>query len=106
MATDETLRDAMLAHRAGRLAAAAVGYRRVLRHRPDDPRALHFLALLTFHQGNVESAIRLISQSLEVDPINGRGWNALGSMFIAAQQPTEARSAYRRATEVAPEGAE
>src|SRR5689334_1275568 len=106
MRTDEVLREAMLAHRAGRLAAAEGGYHRVLRQRPGDARALHFLGLLTFHQGDVEGGIRLVTQSLESEPRNAKGWNALGGMFIAADQPVEAKRAYQRSTEVAPEVAE
>lgn len=106
MQTDDVLREAMLAHRAGRLAAAEVGYHRVLKQRPRDARALHFLGLLTFHQGDIEGGIRLITQSLESEPSNARAWNALGGMFIAADKSDEAKRAYRRSTEVAPDVAE
>jgi predicted TPR repeat methyltransferase len=103
---DDVLREAMLAHRAGRLAAAEVGYHRVLKQRPGDARALHFLGLLTFHQGDLEGGIRLLTQSIESEPLNARVWNALGSMFIAADKPEEARRAYQQSTEVAPDVAE
>lgn len=106
MQPDEVLREAMLAHRAGRLAAAEVGYHRVLRVRPRDARALYFLAVLTFHQGDIEGGIRYVSQSLESEPKNARGWNALGGMYVAAERRAEAKDAYRRSTEVAPEVAE
>ncbi len=103
---DDVLREAMLAHRAGRLAAAEAGYRRVLRQRPRDAKALHFLGLLHFHRGEKEAGIRCLSQSLESDPSNARAWNALGGMFIAVEQRSQAMQAYRRSTEVAPEVAE
>jgi predicted TPR repeat methyltransferase len=103
---DDVLREAMLAHRAGRIAAAEVGYHRVLKQRPRDARALHFLGLLTFHQGDIEGGIRLLTQSLESEPRNARAWNALGSMFIAADKPDDAKRAYQQSTEVAPDLAE
>lgn len=103
---DEVLREAMIAHRAGRMAAAEMGYRRVLKHRPDDPKALHFLGLLQFHEGDALGGIGHVSRSLEHEPSNARAWNALGSMLIAVDRSAEAARAYRRATEVAPSLAE
>jgi predicted TPR repeat methyltransferase len=103
---DEVLREAMLAHRAGRVAAAEVGYRRVLRERPNDPRALHFLGLLLFHQGDREGGIAHVSGCVHQQPANARAWNALGSMYIATGRRSDAKEAYRRSTEVAPSLAE
>ena len=103
---DEVLREAMIAHRAGRIAAAEVGYRRVLRQRPEDPRALHFFGLLLFHQGDCEGGIAHVSRCVQQDPANARAWNALGGMFIATGRRSEARETYRRAAEVAPSLAE
>jgi predicted TPR repeat methyltransferase len=103
---DEVLREAMIAHRAGRLAAAEMGYRRVLKQRPDDAKALHFLGLLVFHEGDALGGIAHVSRSLENEPDNARAWNALGGMLIAVERHGEAARAYRRATEVAPSLAE
>jgi predicted TPR repeat methyltransferase len=103
---DELLREAMIAHRAGRMAVAEMGYRRVLKQRQDDPKALHFLGLLLFHEGDRLGGIAHLSRSLECQPDNARGWNALGGMLIAVDRPAEAARAYLRATEVAPSHAE
>jgi predicted TPR repeat methyltransferase len=103
---DEVLREAMIAHRAGRLAAAEMGYRRVLKQRSDDAKALHFLGLLLFHEGDALGGIAHVSRSLEHEPANARAWNALGGMLIAVERRVEAARAYRRATEVAPSLAE
>jgi predicted TPR repeat methyltransferase len=102
----EVLREAMIAHRAGRLAEAETGYHRVLQERPTEPRALHFLGLLQFHRGDLEGGIERVLHSLKSDPGNARAWNALGGMLIAVGRTVEARDAYRRATEVSPESAE
>ena len=96
----------MLAHRAGRLAEAESGYYEVLRQRPAEPRALHFLGLLQFHRGDLEGGIERVLHSLKSDPGNARTWNALGGMLIAVGRTMDAKDAYRRATEVSPEGAE
>lgn len=96
----------MIAHRAGRLVEAESGYHEVLRHRPAEPRALHFLGLLRFHRGDREAGIEHLSRSVEVDPSNPRTWNALGGMFIAAGRNAEAKDAYTRSTQVAQDAAE
>jgi predicted TPR repeat methyltransferase len=100
------LRDAMIAHRAGRLSDAESGYIEVLRQRPADSRALHFLGLLYFHRGERERGIDHVSRSLEHEPTNARAWNALGGMFITSDRHAEAKGAYSEATKVAPGVAE
>jgi predicted TPR repeat methyltransferase len=99
----DVLRDALLAHRAGRLVEAETGYREVLRVRPGEPKALHFLGLLQFHRGDLEGGIERVLNSARADPRNARVWNDLGGMFIAAGRPADAKHAYQRATEAAPE---
>ena len=102
----DVLRDAMIAHRAGRLVDAETGYHEVLRHRPAEPRALHFLGLLQFHRGDLEGGIERVLHSLRSEPGNARAWNDLGGMLIAVGRTAGAKDAYRRATEAAPESAE
>ena len=103
---DEVLREAMIAHRAGKLEAALAGYSSVLSQRPSDARALHFLGLLLFHQGEIESGIEHVSRSLQHEPSNARAWNALGGMFMSVARRAEARQAYLRSTQVASNVAE
>jgi predicted TPR repeat methyltransferase len=103
---DEVLKSALDAHKEGRLAEAEAGYRSVLRHRPSHPYALYSLGLLHFHRGEIESALQCARSAAEQAPANGRIWNTLGSMLIAARRTDEARDAYRRATEVDPAMAE
>jgi predicted TPR repeat methyltransferase len=103
---DDVLRNAVLAHQAGRLEEAEEGYRRVLLQRPSHPQALYSLGLLHFQRGDLESALQCARGALEQAPANGRFWNTLGSMLIAARRNGEARDAYRRATEAEPAMAE
>jgi predicted TPR repeat methyltransferase len=102
----DVFRDAMIAHRAGRLVEAESGYREVLRRRPDEPKALHFIGLLQFHRGDREGGIERLMHSLRSDPGNARAWNDLGGMFVAAGRTIDARDTYRRATEAVPGSAE
>ena len=100
---DDTLRSALIAHNAGRLTEAEVGYSRVLRRNPNDAQALYGLGLLSYHSGAREKGIQYLARSLEYAPGNGRGWITLGSMYVETGRAAEAKSAYGRATQVAPE---
>ena len=103
---NEVFRDAVLAHRAGRLVEADAGYQEVLRLRPGEPKALHFLGLLQFHRGDVNDGIEQVQHSVRGDPRNARAWNDLGGMFVAVGRLPDAKDAYRRASQTAPENAQ
>jgi len=103
---EEMLREAVVAYQAGHMATAEVGYRRVLRRRPNDHLALSGLALLSFHAGAKQQAIEYLVQSLASEPKIGLTWNFLGTLYLWTGRPTEAKAAFRRATELSPEFAE
>jgi predicted TPR repeat methyltransferase len=103
---DEALEPALVAHKAGRVAEAEAGYRRVLSRNPSHPLALYSLALILFHRGEIPEAIDCAGRAAEQTRSSGRFWNTLGSMLMAARRETEARDAYRRCTEVEPGMAE
>lgn len=103
---EELLRQAVAAHKAGRLTEAEITYRKLLRKHPAEPTALHFLALLHFHRGEHAPAIEHLRRSLDRRPHNARGWNDLGGMLIAAGDTEAAKQAYHAATQVAPQSAE
>lgn len=107
MSTEHTpLARAIAAHQAGRLDEAEAGYQHVLRERPDDPDALHFLGLVHFHREDNDKAIELIERSLVRAPDNPHAWNNLGNILLLWDRPGEAQAAYRRVTELAPAMAE
>ena len=64
-ASTGTLERALAEHRAGRLAAAEVLYRRVLAETPDDPDALHMLAVVRLALGAPGDALALIVRALD-----------------------------------------
>jgi predicted TPR repeat methyltransferase len=103
MSAEEVLRDAIAAHEAGRLTAAEVGYRRVLRKRPADYQALYGLGVLTFRAGAKEQGIDHLLRSLVSEPNNARAWNWLGTMYAGTGRLVEAKVALTRATELSPE---
>jgi predicted TPR repeat methyltransferase len=98
-ATRNLLRRAHAAHQAGKLSEAESGYRSVLRIRPEDPDALHFLGMLHFQRGDREDAIKLVRRSLTSLGSNPHAWNNLGNMLLACDRPQEAADAYEKATQ-------
>ena len=97
-ATRNLLRRALAAHQQGKLHEAESGYRSVLRIRPEDPDALHFLGMLHFHRGQRTEAIQFVRRSLASLGSNPHAWNNLGNMLLACDQPQEAADAYEKAT--------
>ena len=89
-------------HRAGRLAAAAAGYRQVLSKAPDDPDALHLLGLVALDQGEPARATALIQQAISHAPRYAAAHSSLGNALRAVGRATEAEQCYRRAIELDP----
>lgn len=98
-ATRNLLRKAHTAHQGGRLTETESGYRSVLRIRPDDPDALHFLGMLHFQRGERTHAIELVRRSLSALGSNPHAWNNLGNMLLASNEAQAASEAYEKATE-------
>jgi predicted TPR repeat methyltransferase len=93
-------------HKAGRLAEAESAYLRILRDRPNDADALHFLGVLRMHQGRRPAAIEFIQRSLKIVATNPHAWNNLGNLLLAEDRQDEAEDAYMRATNLSPKMAE
>lgn len=89
-------------HRAGRLAEAETVYLHLLRLRPNDADALHFLGMLRMHQGRRPAAIEFIQRSLKIVATNPHAWNNLGNLLLAEDRQDEAENAYQRATNLNP----
>jgi predicted TPR repeat methyltransferase len=106
MSAEEVLRDAIAAQEAGRLTAAEVGYRRVLRKRPADPQALYGLAVLSFGAGAKQQGIDYLLRSLASQPDSALAWNWLGVMQADVGRLVEGKVAFTRATELSPEFSE
>jgi tetratricopeptide (TPR) repeat protein len=100
---EEILQNALAAHFAGQLTAAEVGYHRVLRLHPANAQALHGLGVIHFSAGARDQGIDCLLRSVQASPAFGPAWNTLGSMYMETDKPFEAKLAYQRATEVAPE---
>lgn len=97
---ESTLERAITLQRAGRLAEAEQRYREILELRPDDPGALHYLGLLNYQRGSLDTAEALIERSLKVAPGRADAWNDLGVIMLKAEKPSDAIRLFSRALEL------
>jgi Flp pilus assembly protein TadD, contains TPR repeats len=96
------LTEAVRAHQAGRLDAAAAGYRRVLAAQPKHPDALHLLGLLSHQRGDQDEAERLVAAALARSPRIAAFHNTLAAVLLAKNAPERAVAAAKRAATLDP----
>jgi tetratricopeptide (TPR) repeat protein len=92
-------------HRAGRLAEAEQGYRRILAADPQAPDALHMLGVLAYQTGQNAAAAELIGQAIARHGSNPAYHSNLGLALkdLGALEP--AAEAFRRAIALRPDAA-
>jgi tetratricopeptide (TPR) repeat protein len=105
-ANPDLLNQALELHRAGRLQDAAAIYQQLLAENPGHADAAHLLGLVFLRNNDVDSAIRLIGDAIELDPDNPLYHANLGNILKDSERPTDAIMAYRRALELHPGYAE
>ena len=94
---DVMLRTAFNHHRAGRIAAAAALYERVLQQRPSHADALHLYGVLHAQAGRLEAALPLLTKAVRRAPRNAGFLNDLGNALNGLGRRDEAIAHYRRA---------
>lgn len=92
---DKALAEAAGLHRAGQLEQAEKAYRRILRRRPTDARALYYLGIAVHQRRRPKEAIRHFRASLKGDPNNPEVHRYLGLALKDTGQPAAAEGAYR-----------
>ena len=94
---DAMLRTAFDHHRAGRAAAAASLYERVLQQRPSHADALHLFGVLHAQTGQLETALPLLTKAVRRAPRNAGFLSDLGNALNGLGRRDEAIAHYRRA---------
>jgi predicted O-linked N-acetylglucosamine transferase (SPINDLY family) len=97
----EMLREAIVHHQVGRLAAAEEIYRRVLAIDPRQPDALNLLGVLAGQVGHFDAGLQLIDQSLRVRDDANVHYNRADVLWRMARTQ-EAVEGLRRAIELNP----
>jgi len=102
----DVLEEALSLHRKGKLAEAAVLYRRILARNPNDADALHLLGVIEFQRGNPPVAIDLISRAIKLDPGKASFYANLGLAYRDLKRFDEALACYERALAIKPDDAD
>jgi tetratricopeptide (TPR) repeat protein len=100
------LAQAVALHRQGNLAAAEEIYERILRRRPDDFDALHFLGVAALQTGRAERGVDLIRRAIAQYAGDAPAYNNLAEGLKALHRLDEALAAYDRAIAFDPAYAE
>ncbi len=98
-----TLRQAAALYEQGRLGAADIICRRILKRTPEDAAAQHLLGLVVLQRGSTDEAISLISQAVAAQPQEARYRLNLGAVLSAAGRPEEALAVLERMVALRPD---
>lgn len=96
----------MSLHEQGQLAQAARVYREILATEPDHPAALHWLGVIAYQNGDMTTAVNLISRSLAMDPGSALAHANLGNVYAVLERYDEGVASYERAIALRPDHAE
>lgn len=97
------MQDALQHHQNGRLTEASRGYLGALDESPGQPDALHLLGTIAYQQGDLDRAIELISEAIEVASDAAAYHSNLGNVLKAAGRIEEAVLSYQRALTLQPD---
>ncbi len=102
----QTLKQAVRHHGAGRLAKADALYRQILQADPDEPHALHLQGVIAHQTGDNLRAVELISRALAARPDYADAHSNLGNALRALGRMEDALASYYRAVALMPDLAE
>jgi tetratricopeptide (TPR) repeat protein len=102
-ATDQLLKDAMQAHRAGELATAAECYDRFLAANSRHARALRLRGSLARELGDLPLSLGLLERARDCAPDDAEPLNELALTLMAGGRLEEAQAVLRRSLELAPD---
>jgi predicted TPR repeat methyltransferase len=103
---NDTMENALVHHRSGRLPEAEAIYRRILTQAPDHPEALHMLGLVAWQAGRNDDAMRLMRRALDARPDYVEALSDLGKLFATRGWLEDAVECCRQAIRVQPRNAE
>jgi tetratricopeptide (TPR) repeat protein len=100
--TEALLADAMVLHRAGRLADAERAYNQILAFDAEQCDCLHLLGVILRQRGKPVQAVAQIDLSLAKNPNNAAAWNNRGTALYELGRFDDAIASYDRALAIVP----
>ncbi|MBK9130299.1 MAG: tetratricopeptide repeat protein [Gammaproteobacteria bacterium] len=104
--SEQTLQDALMHHKAGRLPEAQSLYQDILRTQPDHPQVLYLLGALHCQAGRFEAAIDPLERAVMLRGDEPRLHHDLGRAYGGAGRLNEAAAEFGRALELKPDYAD
>jgi protein O-GlcNAc transferase len=101
----KSLNSAIEHYQSGDFRKAESICRKVLKKRPENADALHFLGVICSASGQHDLAIDYIKRALQIDPNFADAYNNLGNVFQKNKRPDEAISCYQKALNLNPKSA-
>jgi tetratricopeptide (TPR) repeat protein len=95
-------RQALQAHRAGRLGEAERGYHQIIDLDPMHAEAIHHLGVIAYQAGAYHDAVQIIRDSLRIEPRNPAAWSNYGLALERVARCEEAVASYDRALALKP----
>jgi tetratricopeptide (TPR) repeat protein len=83
--------------KSGNYKEASDVFRKILEVMPNQPQALHNLALMEYQQGNPENAVQILKQAVESDPQFPEAHNTLGLIYFQLNDYYKALTEFRKA---------
>jgi predicted O-linked N-acetylglucosamine transferase (SPINDLY family) len=106
MNPDDALRRAVDAHLSGNTDEAEKLYAKVLKKRPLDPVALHYVGVIYYHRGEFDAAVKSIRKSIAVNENYAEAYGNLGLALAAQGKIDEATASYKKAIALKPDNAD
>ena len=97
------MQEALLLHRQGALADAALRYSQVMRREPRNVDAVFLLALIMTQQGQVAEAQKLLRKAVKLAPAHASAHHLLGNVLKEGGQQEEALRSFKRALTYKPD---
>jgi tetratricopeptide (TPR) repeat protein len=97
------MQEAVLLHRQGALADAALRYSQVMRREPRNVDAVFLLALIMTQQGQVAEAQKLLRKAVKLAPGHASAHHLLGTVLKEGGQHEEALRSFKRALTYKPD---
>lgn len=106
MHAQQILQAAIAAFSQGQQARAMQLALQALQLLPEQPDALHLLALCARQQGQTDQALQFFKRSLQAGPSQSAVWSNYGNLLQQLEQHDAAEQAYQRALQLAPNQAD
>ena len=101
-ARDLLIEQALVYLKQGNYREAEPVLESLLKAYPEDPLVLFNYGMMLSDQGQLATAIRLLSQLVEIEPDHSHGWTALGAAYVRSGDKKYALPALRKAIEIDP----